>query len=60
MERTTDGGLLLNAQEVEGLLCLLLAEQRRVVDIHSTVSEAINDLVREWEFVVGPLPEVVR
>jgi anti-sigma-K factor RskA len=55
MTKTEDGGLLLNAQEVVGVMSLLLAEQKHVVDIHATTSQDITTLVNGWEEVFGPL-----
>lgn len=60
MNRLPCGRLMLSASDVDGLKCMLLAEQRRVVDIHATTFSAINDLVFEWERVHGPLPELYR
>lgn len=60
MQKTTDGGVVLSVQEVDGLKLLLLAEQRRVADIHATTHPAVNDLVDAWERTFEPLPELYR
>ncbi len=60
MEKTIDGGAWLDANEIDGVLSLILAEQMRVVDIRSTTWPAINILVAEWERVIGPIPKIYR
>lgn len=60
METAADGGLVLTAGEAEGVLSLMLHVRQHVVDIHATTFPAINDLVDEWERVIGPLPQRVR
>jgi len=60
MEKTPDGGAILSAADLDGVRYLLLAEQMRVVSIHATTFTAINELVDEWERVMGKLPEPYR
>ena len=60
MEKTADGGLVLTAGEVEGVLSLILHLQQHVVSISATTFPAINDFVDEWVRVMGPIPERFR
>jgi hypothetical protein len=60
MIKTPDGELTLNINEVDGLRLLLLKEQRRVEDIHATTFAAVDDLVGEFERLMGALPELYR